>query len=84
MAVELKGRKVAMFRCHIDPMIPPKPANAFAVGQSNIEHAELTPAGVYVSTMKEKLEFLIPYANVQAIRLAVVPKDEPEEKKKAA
>lgn len=26
------GRKVRMFRCHIDPHIPPKPRNAFVIG----------------------------------------------------
>lgn len=84
MATNLVGRKVLMFRCHIDPMIPPKPANAFCVGQNNIEYAELVPAGVYARTGKEKLEFVVPYANVQSIKLAAHVEEEEKPLKKAA
>lgn len=75
MPQELKGRRVDVWRCQIDPMIPPAPANAFKVGIKNIAHAELTPAGVYVLTMKEKMEFMIPYANIQSIKLAPLEDD---------
>lgn len=80
MPININGRKIHMFRCHLDPCIPPAPANAFCVGQKNIAAAELTPAGVFVTTSKEQLEFLIPYSNVQAIRLAPEPKDEKKAK----
>lgn len=85
MAFEIKGRKVAGFRTHIDPMIGPRPKNSFDKREMNNAEFELTPIGVYVRIImqvpgnKPKLmEHVVPYANVQSIRL------EPLEEKESA
>lgn len=87
MASQLTGRKVHQFRCHIDPCIGPSPKNAFSIYQtSEMEkqkcpwiECELTPAGVYVKVLKTGSEHLVPFANVQAIKL--VPEEKEESKK---
>jgi hypothetical protein len=81
---ELKGRKVHQFRCHIDPSIGAMPKNAFTNGKDGIADIEIVPMGVYVKyfggaagTQKTLFEHIVPYANVQSIKLM------PEEKKAA-
>jgi hypothetical protein len=83
MAFELKNRKITQFRCHIDPMIPPKPRNAFNRVDFPNSEFELTPAGVYVHLIYQtpgsnvtEQEHLIPFANIQSILLEPLPKDE--------
>lgn len=84
MAINLNGRKVKGFRCHLDPMVGPVPRNAFDMATHAME-AELTPAGVYVKVLATGFEHLIPYANVQSIRLQPEAEVLPvSEKKKAA
>lgn len=85
MAFELKGRKVAGFRTHIDPMIGPKPKNSFDKREMTNAEFELTPIGVYVRVVThvpggqhKLMEHIVPYANVQSIRLEALP--EPEKK----
>lgn len=75
--MDLKKRKVEMFRCHLDPAVGPRAKNAFMVGLDGIQDAELTPVGVWVKWVntspgnsKNSTEHLVPYANVQSIRLA--------------
>lgn len=82
--MNLNTRKIKRFRCTIDPGIPPSPRNAFDV-ESDLLEAELTPAGVYVKTCAPRFaghEFLIPYGNIQAIKLYPNEEDSAVEKKK--
>lgn len=82
----MNQRKVSQFRCQIDPMIGPKPANAFQMGDGAGQlpgEAYLTAVGVHVyHHYRPKLggelvvtEHIVPYANLQSIKLI------PEEKK---
>lgn len=74
--VDLKNRKISVFRCHIDPVIPGLQAkNAFDVSALGGE-AELTPIGVWLKLpLKGRdnqtyfQEHVIPFANIQAVRL---------------
>lgn len=75
--MNLTGRTVAMFRTQTDPMVGPKPRNAFVPKDMAME-ATLLDCGVYVKVLPygkfEGSEHIIPFANVQSIRLE--PKDE--------
>lgn len=64
--VELKGRKVLFFRANIEPGICASPKNA--IHYSEMDTIELNPAGVYVKSKKGD-EHLVPYGNVQTIKL---------------
>jgi hypothetical protein len=79
----LTGRKVNTFRCQVDPMVGPKPRNAFVPSTMGME-AELMDHGVYVKVMPYGTftgsEHLIPFANIQSIRLE--PEAESEMKRK--
>lgn len=80
---DLRGRKVDMFRCHLDPAIGPKPMNAFT--RKAFPHAafELTPIGIHVHLTITKPgtneivieEHIVPYANVQSIKLVQPDKE---------
>ena len=72
---KFEGRKVAMFRCYRDPMIGPTPKNAYMVDQ--LGEAELTEHGVFIHVSKKGpvTEHLIPYANIESIRLELVPEE---------
>lgn len=69
---KLSGRKVDFFRCHIDPSIGPKPKNAFKCSDMKMT-AELTPIGIYVNYPENNengyAESIVPYPNVQSIKL---------------
>lgn len=71
-AANLVGRKINTFRCMIDPMVGPKPRNAFVPETMGME-AYLTDKGVYVKVLPygtfQGSEHLIPFANIQSIRL---------------
>ncbi|HRH25108.1 MAG TPA: hypothetical protein PLQ20_02095 [Candidatus Paceibacterota bacterium] len=67
MKLEL-GPKVHMFRTMYDPMIGPIPKQAFVPSTSNME-AWLTHYGVYVKVLHTNFEHLVPFANIQSIRL---------------
>lgn len=82
--MDIKNRKVKMFRCHIDPMMGARPKNAFMVKDYPGSECELTPVGVWfrlnVVQPQQKAcmkEYLVPYANIQSIELEL------EEKKPA-
>lgn len=64
---KLSGRKIDFFRCHIDPSIGPKPRNAFKVDEMKME-AEITPIGVYTK-LPDGTESIVPFPNIQSIRL---------------
>lgn len=79
MAVTVSGRKIARFRCHIDPMVGPKPKQAFDVKDMKMQ-AEMTPAGIYINipisipgNALRWEEHVIPFANIQSIKLEPLP-----------
>ena len=85
--MELYGRKIAMFRCHIDPGFGGIPKNAFTMGQGMGQTpgiAILTPIGIYVrldiqELVKKNLhEHLVPFANLQSIRFDALEVKESE------
>lgn len=67
------GKSVKMFRCYRDPHIPPKPRNAFMMGDGADQlpgEAFATALGVLIKAKYKKenggpREFLVPYANVE-------------------
>lgn len=75
MNLKLSGRKVEMFRCHIDPMIGPTPRNAFvpsSLGMEAYVNEECT--GIMVRLVETGQEYYVPYSNIQSSRLA--PQDD--------
>jgi hypothetical protein len=79
--MELKNRKVASFRAHLDPAIGPKPRNSFDVRELKNWDFEMTPIGIYVKARfqapgggTQEQEHIVPFANIQSIKLA--PKEE--------
>lgn len=75
--MDIKNRKVKMFRCHLDPAIGARAKNAFMVGQDGVKSAELCPVGVYVEWVNpspgnshDVIEHLVPFSNIQSIKLA--------------
>lgn len=92
MAININGRKVQRIRCAIDPVIGPRPRNAFDLKDNAGWEMELTPGGVYVKAIVTVPgnprplveEHLIPYANIQSIKLVVEPPKEPKDDKKPA
>ena len=78
----LKNRSVTRFRTQIDPMIGSRPMNAFDKKMFPDWEMELTPAGVYVKafsgspTGQRKMEeHIVPFANIQSIKLAEEDKE---------
>lgn len=64
--------KIKMFRAYRDPHIPPKPRNAFTMGNAADQLpgiAELCPYGVHVVTQPSGREYIVPWANVECIEL---------------
>lgn len=70
--MNLVGRKINTWRCQVDPMIGPKPRNAFVPSQMGME-AELIESGIFVKVLPHGTfmgsEHIVPFANVQSIRL---------------
>lgn len=87
-----------MFRTMYDPSVGPTPRNAFNVQDPKLRmEAYMTPIGVYVKVLtplidpltKESFqpEHLIPFANIQSIKLEaeqVVEEEKPKTKVKAS
>lgn len=68
--MKIGGRQVAMFRCHIDPMIGPKPRNAFVPSDLNMKaFISQNETGVVVQ-MADGTEHFIFSANIQSVRLS--------------
>lgn len=91
--MSLEGRKVKMFRCHIDPHIPPRPQNAFMMGDGSGQtpgSATYYPGqGVFLKIPVRDLqhneifrEFLIPYSQLENIEF--LPEEEKKTKLKPA
>lgn len=74
--MDLTDRKILMFRCHIDPMIGPKPRLAFVPkdmrAEAEIASDSTGPMGVYIK-LQDGIEHIVPFANVQSIRLEPAP-----------
>lgn len=74
--MELSKRIVNTFRAQVDPMIGPKPRNAFVPAQMGME-AHLIDCGVYVKVLPsgtfQGSEHIVPFANIQSIRLEPEP-----------
>lgn len=73
--MNISKRTVQMFRCYHDPMIGPKPRQAFSMVELPNWYMELTPVGVYVKCpIKDKnnkevfQEHVVPFANIQSIK----------------
>lgn len=74
MTISIAGRKVAMFRCHIDPMIGPKPRMAFVPEDIGaVAHINHEATGI-IMTLKDGTQHFIFSANIQSCRLT---NDEP-------
>lgn len=80
--MDIKSRRVARFRTQIDPMIGEKPRNAFDMREFKDAIFEITPIGVYVKMVvhvpgnaPREEEHIVPYANVQSIKLAPLEND---------
>ncbi len=86
--MEIKNRKIEMFRTYYDPSIGPKPMQAFSRKAMPNAEMELCPLGVYVKLTlripgnKDLItEHIVPYTNVQMIKLAPLePKPDPDAK----
>lgn len=80
--VKLTGREIDYFRCHIDPSIGPKPRNAFKVDEMKMV-ALMTPVGIY-TRLPSGEESVVPYPNIQSIRLKpeVAEEEKPAKKLK--
>ena len=74
----LVGRRLRMFRCHIDPHIPPKPRQAFTFGTEHGQQegeAYITPVGVYANVKVQDgvkwvwREYVIPHSNIECMEL---------------
>jgi hypothetical protein len=85
--MDLKNRKVASFRAHLDPMIGPKPRNSFDRRELPNWELELTPIGICVTARiqvpgaaVQVSEHVVPYANIQSIKL--MPEEQEEKKGK--
>lgn len=69
---KFNNREVNTFRTQVDPMVGPKPRNAFVPKQMAME-AYLIDCGVFVKVLPHGTfggsEHIIPFANIQSIRL---------------
>lgn len=87
---KLDNRQIHSFRCHLDPVIGPKPRNAFTIKDFPLSTFEMTPLGVYVKAVYqvpgnrlEVAEHMVPFANVQSIRLMSEEESKLYEQKRA-
>ena len=64
------GRAVSMMRCQIDPMIGPKPRNAFLFDGSDMSARINDEATGIIVTLKDGKEHFVFGANIQSVRLA--------------
>lgn len=78
MSNVLNGRRLQMFRTHIDPQIGPTPKLAFSMQDPLLQaiglEVELTTIGIYAKWYDRRNgdqvhEHIVPFANVQSIKL---------------
>jgi len=86
--MEIKNRKVASFRAHIDPAIGPKPRNAFDKRELKDWEFEICPIGICVTALfqvpgspVQVSEHIIPFANIQSIKLEPATTEDAAQKK---
>lgn len=83
MNLKLAGRKVEMFRCHIDPMIGPTPRNAFVPASLGMEaFVNEECSGIIVRLIESGQEYYVPYSNIQSSRLAPETVEPPKDGKR--
>lgn len=79
--MKMVGREVEMFRCHLDPMIGASAKNAFMMKDMKAK-AFVTDMGIHFKfdpgTPFNESEHLVPYANIQSIRLVKQPREVPK------
>ncbi len=73
MNTKAAGRRVAMFRCQIDPMLGPKPRNAFMPDDMGWEARISEEGSGIVIKMKDGQEHFVFGANIQSVRLVKEP-----------
>lgn len=76
--MKLAGKKVAMMRCAYDPMIGPKPKQAFVFSEMNAEAIFNDEATGVIITLQSGMKHFVFGANIQSIRLEA---EEPKVKK---
>lgn len=69
MDKKVAGRGIQMFRCHLDPMIGPKPRNAFVPSDMGAEAWINDEASGVLIKLKDGAEHFVFAANVQSIKL---------------
>lgn len=74
------GRKIQMFRCHFNPMIGPKPMQAFVPPDLGAD-AELTSQGVYIK-LANGMEHFVPFSNIESIKFIPLSTSVIEEQKR--
>lgn len=77
---KLAGRSVKMFRCHIDPAIPPKPRNAFVPSDMEATCVINDEATGIIFRSKNGREHVVFSPNIQAIELNLEPEIVPKKK----
>lgn len=70
--MKIRGRSVEMFRCHIDPMIGPKPRNAFVPSDLNMKAEVAEDADAIIVTLANGQTNVVWGTNVQSFRLSPV------------
>lgn len=74
------GREILMFRTHFNPMIGPRPQQAFVPRDQGMK-AELMEQGVYVKVLRDNSEHFVPFSNIESIRFAPFEVKQTEETK---
>jgi len=74
--MNLLSRRVAMFRCHTNPMLTAKPMQAYVPSQMGME-AEMDQHGVYIKVLgngqRGESEHFVPFSNIESVRLEPEP-----------
>lgn len=72
--MNLTGRTVEMFRCYRPPLIGPRHDLAYMVEAKGL-YAELTDIGIYVREIGSGREHIVPYANIESMKLIRLTED---------
>lgn len=68
--MKIAGRIVSMFRTMYDPMIGPKPLNAFVPDSMGAKAVISEEGTAVIMTLSNGNQHVVPFTNVQSIRLA--------------
>ena len=66
--MQVSNRRIQMFRCYRPPLIGPKVDLAYVPKDKNLQ-AEICEFGVWVKELANGTEHMVPYANIESIRL---------------